>query len=146
LTRAAGFRVIRALDELIEIRGKPSRLRLDNGPELISATRADWARNHAIQLSFIQPGKPTQNAYIERFSRTYRTEVLDRYIFNTVPEVRRMTEDWRHRYNHLRPHRPLGNIPPARYAVSQSLQPSTSGKTRTLQANSAIHFETSSGR
>ena len=119
-------RVIRALDELIEVRGRPRRLRLDNGPELVSHALAAWARQHAIELVFIQPGKPTQNAYIERFNRTYRTEVLDRYIFNSLTEVRTMTEDWRYRYNHRRPHRALGGLPPARYAMAESTTTSTS--------------------
>lgn len=125
-TSLPALRVIRALDELIELRGKPRRLRLDNGPELISQALADWAQRHRVDLVFIQPGKPTQNAYIERFNRTYRTEVLDRYVFTSLPEVRRMTEDWRHRYNHLRPHRSLGIVPPARYAMTESPTASTS--------------------
>lgn len=119
-------RVIRALDELIEVRGKPKRLRLDNGPELISSALAQWAKDNLIELSFIQPGKPTQNALIERFNRTMRTEVLDRYIFNNMNEVRQMLEDWRHRYNHQRPHSALGGIPPAHYAMTHSPQTSTS--------------------
>ena len=114
-TSLPAARVIRALDELIELRGKPQRLRLDNGPELISASLKQWALQHGIELTFTQPGKPTQNAFIERFNRTYRTEVLDRYLFNTLSEVRSMTEDWRHRYNHSRPHASLGDIPPIDY-------------------------------
>ena len=125
-TSLPAARVVRALNELIELRGKPKRLRLDNGPELISAVLGEWARHHRIDLAFIQPGKPTQNAYIERFNRTYRTEVLDRYIFNSLTEVRTMTEDWRSRYNHRRPHTALGDVPPARY-VPQSHPTSTSG-------------------
>lgn len=111
-------RVIRVLNELLEIRGKPKRIRLDNGPELVSKALADWASQSGIALQFIQPGKPTQNAYIERFNRTYRTEVLDCYIFETLNEVRRMTADWMHRYNHERPHESLGLIPPARYGMA----------------------------
>ncbi len=125
-TSLPAVRVIRALDELIEVRGKPRRLRLDNGPELVSHALATWARQQGIELHFIQPGKPTQNAYIERFNRTYRTEVLDRYVFNTLSEVRRMTEDWRQRYNHRRPHRALGGLPPVRYAMAKSPTTSTS--------------------
>lgn len=122
-TSLPAARVIRALDELIEMRGKPKRLRLDNGPEFISRHLAEWAEKHGIALQFIQPGKPTQNAYIERFNRTYRTEVLDCYIFDTLDEVRRMTEEWRHRYNHERPHESLGRIPPAQFAMAKSQPP-----------------------
>ncbi len=116
-------RVIRALDQLIELRGKPKRLRMDNGPEFVSKALADWAQRQAVILQFIQPGKPTQNAYIERFNRTYRTEVLDCYVFDSLDEVRRMTEDWMHRYNHELPHEALGRIPPVRFAMEQSPQP-----------------------
>jgi putative transposase len=119
-------RVIRALDELVEVRGAPQRLRLDNGPEFISAAIKQWAKERGIELVHIQPGKPTQNAYIERFNKTYRTEVLDCYVFTSLHEVRRMTEDWRHRYNHERPHRALGGLPPVPYAMAQSPQTSTS--------------------
>lgn len=123
-TSLPSARVIRVLDELIEIRGVPKRLRLDNGPELISNALAQWAKARGIELVFIQPGKPTQNAFIERFNRTFRTEVLDRYIFHTIPEVERMSRDWQHRYNHRRPHRSLGGVPPVRFAMAKS--PSTS--------------------
>lgn len=119
-------RVIRALDELVEVRGAPQRLRLDNGPEFNSAALKDWARHHGVTLVHIQPGKPTQNAYIERFKRTFRTEVLDRYVFNNLSEVRRMAEDGQHRYNHQRPHRSLGGLPPIQYAMAHSPITSTS--------------------
>jgi putative transposase len=122
-TSLPALRITRALDELIEVRGKPRRLRLDNGPELISAALAKWATKNGVDLAFIQPGKPTQNAYIERFNRTFRTEVLDCYVFNTLGEVRRMTAEWITRYNTERPHASLGRIPPARYAMAKSPQP-----------------------
>ena len=125
-TSLPSARVIRALDDLVELRGAPRRLRLDNGPEFISAALKDWAARHAVELIHIQPGKPTQNAYIECFNRTFRTEVLDRFVFTTLDEVRRMAEDWRHRYNHQRPHRSLGGLPPIRFAMAQSPTPSTS--------------------
>ncbi len=125
-TSLPSARVIRALDELIEMRGSPRWLRLDNGPEFISTALRDCAQRHGVELVQIQPGKPTQNALIERFNRTYRTEVFDRYVFTSLAEVRRMTEDWRPRYNHHRPHRSLGGLPPAKFAMAQSPSTSTS--------------------
>lgn len=113
-------RIVRALTELIEIRGKPLMLRMDNGPELISADLESWARQHGVRLHFIQPGKPNQNAYIERFNRSYRNEVLDCYVFETLDEVRRMTADWLVRYNEQRPHESLGNLSPRQYLMARS--------------------------
>ncbi|MBB3228839.1 putative transposase [Luteibacter sp. Sphag1AF] len=117
-TSLSSQRVIRVLDELVELRGAARRLRLDNGPEFISAALKQWALRHGVELLHIQPGKPTQNEYIERFNRTFRTEVLDRYVFTTLAEVRRMTDDWQQRYNHDRPHRSLGGLLPVRYAMA----------------------------
>lgn len=112
-------RVIRALNELVEVSGAPLSIRLDNGPEFIANTLAEWAQSKGIALNHIQPGKPTQNAYMERFNKTYRTEVLDCYVFESLQEVRDMTADWLHRYNHHRPHESLGSIPPLEYRVKQ---------------------------
>lgn len=125
-TSLPAARVINALNELVELRGKPQRLRLDNGPELVSHALAHWARDHLVELCFIQPGKPTQNALIERFNRTLRTEVFDRFIFQSLAEVRRMTEDWRQRYNHHRPHLALGGVSPVDYRMAHSHSSSTS--------------------
>ena len=113
-------RIVRALDELIEIRGKPAGLRMDNGPELISEELEKWARRHGIERRFIQPGRPMQNGLIERFNRTYREEVLDCYVFETLGEVRRMTAEWITRYNEIRPHESLGDIAPRPYLVAKS--------------------------
>ena len=112
-------RIVRALTELIEIRGRPSMLRMDSGPELISGDLGTWARLHAVELRFIQPGKPNQNAYIERFNRTYRDEVLDCYAFETRDEVRPMTADWLIRYNGRRSHESLGNLSPRQYLMAR---------------------------
>ncbi len=125
-TSLPAARVTRALDELVKLLGAPRRLRLDNGPEFISAALRDWATRHAVELVHIQPGKPTRNAYIERFNRTFRTEILDHYVFTSLPEVRRMTEDWRHGYNHHRPHRALAGLSPVAFAQAQSPSTSTS--------------------
>jgi putative transposase len=111
-------RVIRCLEAIAAERSYPQRLRLDNGPEFISHKLADWAVQHNIALDFIQPGKPAQN---ERFNRTYRTEVLDLYVFDTLAEVRAITEQWLDEYNHHRPHDALGGLTPARYCPIPSL-------------------------
>lgn len=73
----------------------------------------------SVALKFIQPGKPTQNAYIERFNRTYRTEVLDCYLFTDLDEVRWMSQDWWYRYNVFRPHEALGNLTPRQYLMAK---------------------------
>ncbi|MDH4347968.1 MAG: integrase core domain-containing protein, partial [Gemmatimonadota bacterium] len=85
-------RVIGLLEELVALHGAPTALRLDNGPEFLALRLADWAEDRRIALDYIQPGKPAQNAFIERFNQTYRTEVLDANVFTTLTEVRVLTE------------------------------------------------------
>jgi putative transposase len=118
-TSIPAARVVRVLDMLALWRGYPMQLRLDNGPELISQTLADWAAEHDVALAFIQPGKPAQNAFIERFNRTYREAVLDAFLFHTVAEVQAITEDWLEEYNAIRPHEALGHVPPYHYVPKQ---------------------------
>jgi putative transposase len=109
-------RLVRVLDMLALWRGYPQQIRIDNGPELISKKLNTWADDHHVELAFIQPGKPAQNAYIERFNRTYREEVLDAYLFSTIQEVQAITNDWLEEYNAIRPHAALGGLPPYQYA------------------------------
>jgi len=114
-------RVVRVLDRIAEERGHyPEKLRMDNGPEFISSTMAAWSETHGVVLEFIQPGKPTQNSYVERFNRTYRTEVLDLYVFNSLTEVRDMTEEFIREYNEERPHESLGDMPPMEFAARRA--------------------------
>jgi len=93
---------------------------MDNGPELISVLLADWAEKNGVALEFIQPGKPTQNSYIERFNRTYREEVLDFYLFKSLTEVKEITENWLRQYNEERPHESLGDLTPAEFLMKNS--------------------------
>lgn len=114
-TSIPALRVTRFLDQLIDIHGKPQAIRCDNGPEFTSAVFVDWCRAREVEIRYIQPGKPDQNAFIERFNRTYRQEVLDAYLFDSLSEVREITDDWLRRYNEIRPHDALGSLPPALY-------------------------------
>ena len=110
-----GQRVVRVLDQIAFWRGYPQKVRLDNGPEMTSVALSNWAELHDVELGFIQPGKPTQNSYIERFNRTYRNEILDMYVFRTLAEVRAITENWIDEYNRERPHDSLGDLTPVEY-------------------------------
>jgi putative transposase len=112
-------RVIRVFDILATWRGYPRQIRSDNGPELLSGRVELWAEKHGVELAYIQPGKPAQNAYIERFNRTYREEVLDLYLFEDLAEVRQITERWLEEYNAIRPHDALGGLTPYAYAAAQ---------------------------
>ncbi len=107
--------MIAMLDELVAVHGRPRALRMDNGPELTSIALTRWCAQHGVALRYIQPGKPQQNAYIERFNRTYRDEVLNAYVFDSIAEVRVLTGDWLVRYNTKRPHDSLGRVPPLTY-------------------------------
>lgn len=105
-------RVIRALDQVIEWRGKPNRIRCDNGPEYISNLLGDWAKSNSIELAFIQPGNPQQNAYVERYNRTVRYDWLNHYLFESIDEVQRHATNWLWTYNNERPNMALNGITP----------------------------------
>jgi len=104
------------LDQIANRRGYPLQLRLDNGPENISREMLAWAKEHGVHIHYIQPGKPAQNAYIERFNRTYREEVLSMYLFKNITEVQRITDQWLLEYNGERPHESLGHLTPWAFA------------------------------
>ena len=106
-------RIIRSLEQVIAWRGKPAAIRADNGPENISQAMTDWAEKQRITLLYIQPGKPTQNAYVERFNRTVRHEWLDLHEFETVEQAQRLATQWLWTYNNERPNTAVGGIPPA---------------------------------
>ena len=114
-TSIPSARVVRVLEQLLTLYGRPAALRLDNGPEFTAQLFTDWCKANDIELRFIQPGKPDQNAFIERFNRSYRAEVLDAYVFACVTEVQAITDEWLLTYNTRRPHDALGRIPPTHF-------------------------------
>lgn len=114
-TSLPALRVTRVLDRLIESRGKPRFIRVDNGPEFISERLHLWCEEKNITLQFIQPGKPMQNGFVERNNGSLRKELLDAYLFYSLQEVREMAQEWQHDYNFERPHESLGFVPPVEY-------------------------------
>jgi putative transposase len=108
-------RVIQVLERLKEWRGLPKQIRLDNGPELTSSKLLSWCADQGVELRHIQPGKPNQNAFIERFNRTFRHEVLNAYLFDDLQQVREIAWWWMLDYNEQRPHDALGRIPPTEF-------------------------------
>lgn len=111
------IRVIRTLEKVAFSRGFPQMIRVDNGPEFISHKLDQWCKENKIQLIFIQPGEPTQNAYIERFNGTFRRDVLNAYVFKSLNEVREISNDWMIDYNYNRPHKSLKNKTPMEYKL-----------------------------
>lgn len=111
-TSLSSRRVIRTLEQVIDWRGKPKVIRVDNGPEYTSKDFEWWCRDRQIAIQFIQPGRPMQNGFIERFNGSYRKEILDAYVFFELNEVRTLTMQWIEEYNTKRPHEGLGNATP----------------------------------
>ena len=110
-------RLIRVFERLKAERGLPDMLRVDNGPEFVSHAFVKWCQANGIFIDYIQPGKPNQNAYIERFNRSMRNEVLNLHLFRDLDEVREIVSQWMIQYNEQRPHDALGGLPPAVYAT-----------------------------
>ncbi len=120
-TSLSGQRVARTLDRIaMERGGYPKTIVLDNGTELTSLAMLEWSARTRVQLHFIAPGKPTQNAFIESFNGKFRDECLNDNIFGTLAEARAIIEAWRTDYNEHRPHKSLGNLTPNAFANSQT--------------------------
>ena len=112
-------RVTRVLDWVIELKGKPERIRTDNGPEFTSAHYMDWCEENGIEPVHIQPGKPNQNGYVERFNRTFREDVLDAYIFESISQMQMKADLWRQDYNIGHPHKALWRMSPIGFKNSR---------------------------
>lgn len=116
-------RVIRELNKLIEWRGKPEKIRSDNGPEFIAGVIGEWCCDNEIEWVYIQPGKPTQNSLVERFNRTFREDVLDSYMFDSLSQARKYANAWAWMYNNERPHSSLGYLTPVEFLLKYGKLP-----------------------
>jgi putative transposase len=117
-TSLPGARVVRLLDRLAEARGLPREIVVDNGPEMIGKVLDQWAWRNRVRLHFIDPGKPTQNAFIESFNGRFRDECLNENWFLDLADARRIIEAWRIDYNRSRPHSALGYATPEEFAAA----------------------------
>jgi len=122
-TSITSARLIRVLSRLVDCYGVPQAIRMDNGPEFVSLAFTQWAAAKSIAVRYIQPGKPNQNAFIERFNRTYRTEVLNAHLFANLKQVQAITDRWLLDYNEYRTHEALGGLPPVQFMPSLTLAP-----------------------
>ena len=113
------LRVIRVLERIKESRGLPEIIRVDNGPEFIAERLSDWCKDNNVELTFIQPGKPAQNGYIERFNRSFREEVLSMNLFTSIDTFKTTAHQWLFMYNHKRPHASLSNLSPRNFLLKQ---------------------------
>jgi len=114
-----GTRVVEMLERVARERSYPDVLVVDNGPELRGRALDAWAHDHGVHLYFIDPGKPTQNAYIESFNGRFREECLNLHWFSTLEEAQAIIEEWRVDYNEARPHSSLRYQTPAAFAAAR---------------------------
>lgn len=118
-----GARVVRVLERLAETIGLPQVLVCDNGPEFAGRTLDAWAYHRGLELRFIRPGKPIENAYVESFNGKFLDECLNEHWFLSVAEAQQIIEAWRVHYNTVRPHRSLKQQTPAAYAAAACAGP-----------------------
>lgn len=125
-TSISGHRVGRVLSEIALTRPLPRRIVVDNGPEFTSKALDQWAYEHDVELTFIRPGRPIENCFIESFNGRFRDECLNLHWFTTLDDARKSIEIWRYDYNHFRPHSSLGGKPPVEFAEQAVLRPTPS--------------------
>jgi len=115
-------KVIYLLDVIASLRGYPEMIRVDNGTEFTSTCFKDWALKHDVLINYIQPGKPAQNGFIERFNRTFREDVLDMNLFSHLQEIRAISYEWQKMYNQERPHESLAGLAPIIFAKQRKIR------------------------
>lgn len=125
-------KVISILEYLEFTRGLPEKIRVDNGPEYISKRLQEWTAKRNIKLDYIQPGKPTQNAFIESFNGKFREECLDQNWFINLNDAKQIVEEWRQEYNKERPHSAIGYMTPEEFASKKLAMDLFTNKLRTI--------------
>ena len=115
-TSISGERLARFLDEISLYRALPETLVCDNGSELTSKAMFFWSQRAGVKLHFIQPGKPTQNAFVESFNARFRDTCLNQHWFRDLNDAKQVIDTWRYHYNYVRPHSALGYKPPVVFA------------------------------
>jgi putative transposase len=113
----SGERVARGLDQIAERRGLPEVIVVDNGSEFTSRDLDEWAYRRGVRLHFIEPGKPTQNCFVESFNGKFREECLNERWFTSMHDAETKIELWRLDYNGTRPHSSLDNLTPQEFAL-----------------------------
>lgn len=112
-------KVTHLLDVIASSRGYPEMIRSDNGTEFTSAVFKEWAKKRNVMIHYIQPGKPAQNGFVERFNKSFRTEILDITLFRHLQEVRAISREWMISYNTERPHESLAGLAPMAFALQR---------------------------
>jgi putative transposase len=146
-----GRSVVRVLAELVQIHGEPVALRSDNGPEFVAKAVQAWLGAAGVKTLYVQPGSPWENGYVESFNSRFEHEVLSREVFGGLAEAQVLAEEYRLRYNHVRPHSALGYQTPAQFTAGwmeehaasapAALQPSTAppdGDTENSNSTTAL--------
>ena len=142
-TSIAAKRVIRTLEQLLDWRGKPAAIRVDDGPEFTSVEFTSWCKEKEISIHYIQPGRPMQNGYIERFNGSYRREILDAFLLFELEEVRQLTAAWIEEYNTRRTHEALGNLTPGEWLLKSRSGNMENSLPHAQPAQAVYHISTS---
>ena len=123
-----GDHLVRVMEQICSLRGRPAVIRTDNGPEFTGKAMLTWAHRNGVALRLIEPGKPNQNAYVESFNGRLRDECLNEHWFTSLAHARTVIEAWRREYNEERPKKSLGGLTPAQYAKQLALKAVTMPK------------------
>lgn len=140
--RLTGDDVVQVLQSIVEHRGRPGAIFVDNGPEFISKSLDLWAYWNGVKLDFSRPGKPTDNAFIESFHDKFRKECLNQHWFLSMEDAKKKIEQWRREYNDWRPHSSLGNMSPREFASAQAQQKGSAPTALAVASASAVGVKT----